>query len=81
MAFANLILCVGIFLPTVGVIALLFPEPLAEVARSAGVRLEGSADLVRRAMRKFGVVTFVAGALLVAIGWFVGVGPGLTNYS
>jgi len=81
MAFANLILCVGIFLPTVGVIALLFPEPLAEAARSAGVKLDGSAEIVRRAMRKFGVVTFVAGALLLAIGWFVGVGPGTTNFS
>jgi hypothetical protein len=81
MAFANLILCVGIFLPTVGVIALLFPEPLAEAARNAGLKLDGSAEIVRGAMRKFGVVTLVAGALLLAIGWFVGVGPGTTSFS
>jgi len=76
MAFANLIMCVGIFLPTVGFIAMLFPEPVAESMRSWGIHAHfgDSVDAVRTSMRKLAVVAFVAGALLLGLGWFLGVG-------
>lgn len=77
MAFVNLILCVGMILPGMGLLALLFPDPAAEYLRNTGlpVRIGDTVESSRSTMRFVGVGLLTAGLLCLGAGTFIAAGP------
>jgi len=77
MAFANLILSVGLVLPGIGLLALLFPDPAADYLRNTGIRLRigDTIESSRSTMRFIGVGLLVCGVLCLGTGALLAVGP------
>ena len=77
MAIVNLILCVGLVLPGIGLLALLFPDPAADYLRNTGIRLRigDTVEASRSTMRFIGVGLLVGGLLCLGAGTLFAVGP------
>jgi hypothetical protein len=68
MALVNLILCVGMILPAMGALTMLFPDPAATYLRSTGVRITRNIEDSRSRMRFLGVGLLVGGILALGTG-------------
>ena len=77
MALVNLILCVGLILPGMGLLALLFPDPAADYLRNTGIRLRigDTVESSRTTMRFVGVGLLTTGVLCLATGVLIAAGP------